>query len=167
MTVPNAAHLEPQRGGCCSVMPYFIGKLLELPLTTTQDYALFHYLGDYSLCLWQREVELIRQKHGLISVLVHPDNLIEKRAREIYLQLLAYLAGLRNEHNVWLALPGEVNTWWRRRNDLRLVSDGERWRIEGQGSEQARIAYAVLQDGEIKYRFNANGSTQPLLHASV
>ena len=23
MSVPNAAHLEPQRGGCCTVMPYF------------------------------------------------------------------------------------------------------------------------------------------------
>ena len=37
MSVPNAAHLEPQRGGCCTVFPYFIDKLLELPLTTAQD----------------------------------------------------------------------------------------------------------------------------------
>ncbi|MFL4245770.1 hypothetical protein, partial [Escherichia coli] len=42
MSVPNVAHLEPQRGGCCTVMPYFIGKILELPLTTIQDYSLFH-----------------------------------------------------------------------------------------------------------------------------
>ena len=49
MSVPNAAHLEPQRGGCCTVMPYFIGKILELPLTTIQDYSLFHILGDYSI----------------------------------------------------------------------------------------------------------------------
>ena len=34
MSVPNVAHLEPQRGGCCTVMPYFIGDILELPLTT-------------------------------------------------------------------------------------------------------------------------------------
>src|SRR5262249_140382 len=33
MSVPNVAHLEPFRGGCCTVMPYFIGKILELPLT--------------------------------------------------------------------------------------------------------------------------------------
>ena len=32
MSVPNVAHLEPQRGGCCTVMPYFIGNLVELPL---------------------------------------------------------------------------------------------------------------------------------------
>ena len=46
MSVPNVAHLEPQRGGCCTVMPYFVGDILELPLTTTQDYSLFHILGD-------------------------------------------------------------------------------------------------------------------------
>ena len=44
MSVPNAAHLEPQRGGCCTVMPYFVGNILELPLTTVQDYSLFHIL---------------------------------------------------------------------------------------------------------------------------
>src|SRR6266566_1999365 len=37
MSVPNVAHLDPQRGGCCTVMPYFVGKILELPVTTTQD----------------------------------------------------------------------------------------------------------------------------------
>src|SRR6202030_632200 len=48
MSVPNVAHLEPQHGGCCTVMPYQIGEILELPLTMTQDYSLFHILGDYS-----------------------------------------------------------------------------------------------------------------------
>jgi hypothetical protein len=53
MSVPSVAHLDPQRGGCCTVMPYFIGDLVELPLTTTQDYSLFHILGDHSLDLWR------------------------------------------------------------------------------------------------------------------
>lgn len=41
MSVPNVAHLEAQRGGCCTIFPYFIGRILELPLTTIQDYCLF------------------------------------------------------------------------------------------------------------------------------
>ena len=41
MSVPNVCHLEAQRGGCCTVMPYFVGDILVLPVTTTQDYALF------------------------------------------------------------------------------------------------------------------------------
>lgn len=46
MSVPNVAHLEPQRGGCCTVMPYIIGDLVELPLTTIQDYSLFNILNQ-------------------------------------------------------------------------------------------------------------------------
>ena len=45
MSLPNVAHLDPQRGGCCTVMPFFIGKIVELPLTCTQDYTLFQILG--------------------------------------------------------------------------------------------------------------------------
>jgi hypothetical protein len=67
MSVPNVAHLDPQRGGCCTVMPYFIGNILELPLTTTQDYSLFHIIGDYSTKLWKQQIKLVLQKHGLIS----------------------------------------------------------------------------------------------------
>jgi hypothetical protein len=59
MSVPNVAHLDPQRGGCCTVMPYFIGKMLELPVTTTQDYALFHILKDFSINLWRLQIARI------------------------------------------------------------------------------------------------------------
>lgn len=30
MSVPNVAHLEPKRGGCCTVMPFFIFLSLQL-----------------------------------------------------------------------------------------------------------------------------------------
>src|SRR6266478_6788332 len=39
MSVPNVAHLDPQDGGCCTIMPYFVGNLLEIPVTVTQDYS--------------------------------------------------------------------------------------------------------------------------------
>jgi hypothetical protein len=151
MSVPNAAHLEPQRGGCCSIFPYFIGKLLELPLTTTQDYALFHFLGDYSLKLWDYQIDTIRKRHGLISILVHPDYIKNERAQEIYRELLSHLAEIRDHENVWMAKPGEVNDWWRIRNALTLVRDGDDWRITGPGCERARIAYARLENGGIRY----------------
>ena len=80
MSVPNAAHLEPQRGGCCTVMPYFVGKILELPLTTVQDYSLFHILGDYSISLWQEQIGAIREQHGLITFMAHPDYLTDPDA---------------------------------------------------------------------------------------
>jgi hypothetical protein len=144
MSVPSVAHFEPQQGGCCTVMPHFLGDLLELPLTTTQDYALLHYLGDYSIDLWKTQAEVILGHHGLVSFITHPDYLIERRARAVYVELLKYLAALRVERNLWMALPSEVDRWWRERSRMRLVPDGGRWRVEGPGSERARVGYLRL-----------------------
>ena len=151
MSVPNVAHLEPQRGGCCTVMPYFIGRILELPATTTQDYTLFHILGDYSIELWKRQIGLIMEQHGLVSFIAHPDYLIPKRARATYVALLEYLSQLRSEGKIWIALPGEVNAWWRERSQMKLVCEGGKWRVEGPGSERARIAYATLAGDHVAY----------------
>ena len=152
MSVPNAAHLEPQRGGCCTVMPYFNGDLLELPLTTTQDYSLFHILGEYSVERWKQQIEMLLTRHGLISFIAHPDYLIEPRARVVYVDLLAHVARLRSERHLWIALPGQVNDWWRLRRRMTLVRHGASWRIEGQDSDRARIAYATLEGGKVVFR---------------
>jgi len=149
MSVPNVAHLDPQQGGCCTVMPFFIGNVLELPVTTTQDYMLFYMLNDYSINLWKRQIEIIMEKHGLISFIVHPDYIMKARERAIYEELLAHLASLREKKHVWITTPGEVNRWWRQRAEMRLVEDGEDVRIEGAGSERARIAYASEQNGRL------------------
>jgi hypothetical protein len=154
MSVPNVAHLEPQRGGCCTVMPYFIGKMLELPLTTIQDYSLFHILGDYSVALWKRQIDLIIAGNGLITLLTHPDYLIEKRARAVYLDLLAHVRQLRDEGKVWCALPGDVDRWWRSRNQMTVVQDGASWRIEGTDSHRARVAYARLEHDRVVYELD-------------
>lgn len=151
MSVPNAAHLEPQHGGCCTVMPYFNGKLIELPLTVTQDYALFHLLNERSMNLWEQQIAAIRQENGLISILVHPDYVMENREEALYQRLLSRIADLRDQHNTWITTPGEVNTWWRIRNGLRLVRKGQGWRIEGEGSDRARLAYAVLDGDRLTY----------------
>jgi len=149
MSVPNVAHLDPQRGGCCTVMPYFIGHVLELPVTMTQDYTLFNILNDYSTGLWERQIELIMEKHGLINVVIHPDYLTGSRERSIYWALLAHLADLRERKNLWIATPGEVNRWWRQRGAMTIVEDGEQLRIEGAGSERACLAYASEKDGRL------------------
>jgi hypothetical protein len=144
MSVPSSAHLEPQRGGCCSLMPFSIGRILELPVTTTQDYSLFHILNDYSVDLWARQLEAITERHGLASFIVHPDYIIEERARRTYRLLLDRLARLRDERRIWIALPREVERWWRLRREMRVVHDGRAWSIEGPGRERARLAYATV-----------------------
>ena len=151
MSVPNVAHLEPQRGGCCSVMPYFIGNVLEIPLTTIQDYSLFHILGDYSTRLWKTQIDMISSRNGLISFIAHPDYLIDARARVVYAELLSHLRDLRTEGRVWLTLPAEVDRWWRNRSLMTLVRAGDSWRIEGPDCHRARVAYASLEGDHVVY----------------
>ena len=151
MSVPNTARFEPQGGGCCSVMPYFIGRLLEIPLTTAQDYTIFHILKTFSPELWFQQVDAIFKKHGLISVLTHPDYIMEPKAVATYRVLLERLASLRERNGLWVATPCELNHWWRQRADLRLEKQNGDWRIVGDGADRASIAYAVRSDDSISY----------------
>jgi hypothetical protein len=151
MSFPSVGHLDAQRGGCCSLTPFFIGRILELPLTTIQDYSLFHILNDYSIDVWKRQIASITEKHGLASFLVHPDYVIEKRARTTYQALLEHLAQMRQERRMWIALPREVDRWWRERSLMKVVGDGSRWRIEGRGKERARLAFATLVGDQLAF----------------
>lgn len=151
MSVPNAAHLEPQHGGCCTIMPYFVGDILELPLTTIQDYTLFYILNDYSTRIWQTQIETVQRHHGLISVITHPDYLTGDRERGVYIELLRYLNERRDRDGVWFALPAEINRWWRDRRQMKLVHDGRRWHVEGPDADRARVAFARLTDDGVAY----------------
>jgi hypothetical protein len=155
MSMPNVAHLDPQRGGCCTVMPYFIGNLLEIPVTTIQDYTLFHLLNENSIGLWKTQAELIAEKHGLASFIVHPDYVIEPSRRRVYEELLGYLREIRERDNIWMALPIEVDHWWRARSKMSLVQEGNSWRIQGDGAERAIIAYAKQVEGRLTYELRA------------
>lgn len=152
MSIPNVGHLDPQRGGCCTVMPYFVGDMLEIPVTTTQDYTLFHVLSDYSITLWKEEIEYVAHAHGMASVIIHPDYMIDHRASKTYEMLLQYLADLRDQEKIWISKPGEINDWWRARSAMRLVRDADTWRVEGEGSERARVAYAWADGDKLAYR---------------
>jgi hypothetical protein len=160
MSVPNVAHLEPQRGGCCTVMPYFVGNVLEIPATTVQDYSLFHILGDYSTRVWEQQCRRILNENGLMTFITHPDYLIEPRARAVYRNLLAYIERLRTERNVWVAVPGQVDSWWRHRRQMTLVRDGSDWRVEGPASDRARVAFAVVDGDTVTYELGEPTASQ-------
>jgi len=151
MSIPNVAHLDPQRGGSCTVMPYFIGKIIELPVTCTQDYTLFQILDDYSIELWKEQIAFVREHHGLITLIVHPDYIVEQRAQDTYKALLCHLARLVAEDGIWTALPKEVAKWWRERSQMYLVFEDGQWCVEGPGKERARVAYATLAGDRVTY----------------
>ncbi len=149
MSVPNVAHLDPQRGGCCTVMPYFLGNILEIPVTVIQDYTLFNILHDYSIDIWKQQIDLITESHGLMSFIVHPDYVIGQREREVYQSLLKHLAAVRDEKSLWVTTPGEVDRWWRQRAEMRVVEKQGDWSIEGPGKERAVLAWASETNGRL------------------
>lgn len=168
MSIPNVAHLDPQGGGCCTTFPYFIGDILELPVTCTQDYSLFHILQEFSIDLWKQQFEKIVQGHGLISLIIHPDYALEPRPRALVAEMLDFVRRHYIPGGVWAALPGEIDRWWRQRHAMKLVASGSSWSIEGEGSERAVLAFASFIDGRLRYSFDQasasggpNGSAYP------
>ncbi|MGA7030979.1 MAG: hypothetical protein WBY24_20240, partial [Candidatus Acidiferrales bacterium] len=75
----------------------------------------------------------------------------------VYESLLDHLQKIVKHEKIWMALPGEVNRWWRARSEMKLVQKGTRWEIEGPDSERARIAYATLDGDRLLYTVE-NGS---------
>jgi hypothetical protein len=151
MSIPNVAHVDPQHGGCCTVMPYFIGKILELPVTTTQDYTLFHLLNERSIDLWKEQIELILEKNGLASFIIHPDYVIEDKVRSVYMKLMGHLRDLLAEKRIWQELPTEVDSWWRARSKMSVEKIGNSWRIVGEQADRAVLAFAKNVHGKLVY----------------
>jgi D-aspartate ligase len=112
---PDTDPFEPQPGGCCSILPYFLDDLVELPITLVQDHTLFEILREPDIELWRRKAAWIADNGGLVNVLVHPDYVLDPERLDRYDELLGFLAGLEGG---WHALPRDVARWWRRRAEL-------------------------------------------------
>jgi len=97
-------------------------------------------------------MNLIMKQHGLISFIIHPDYIQTRRSQDTYIQLLSHLSETREQKGLWIALPGEVNTWWRQRDNMKIIWKHGGWTIEGAGSERATIAYAAIKNNTLSYR---------------
>jgi hypothetical protein len=117
LSFPDTDPYEPQPGGCCSVWPYFLGNMVELPLTMPQDHTLYEILGHTDLGLWDRKADWIESVGGLVLINVHPDYM------ETELRLQQYESFLRRMTQraaMFHALPKDVARWWRDRHMSRL-----------------------------------------------
>lgn len=113
-TIPNSDPYEPQPGGCCSVWPFFVGPVVELPYTLPQDHTLLTLLRHRSPDLWLEQAAAIEASYGLIQCVSHPDPgyLGDADKRAIYAE---FLRGMAERERVWRALPREASGWWRER----------------------------------------------------
>jgi hypothetical protein len=111
---PDTDPFEPQPGGCCSILPFFLRDLVELPITLLQDHTLFEILQKRTADVWISKADWLVENRGLVNVLVHPDY-VDGQRLDVYDRLLAYLKG---QAGGWHALPREVASWWRLRAEL-------------------------------------------------
>jgi peptidoglycan/xylan/chitin deacetylase (PgdA/CDA1 family) len=112
---PDTDPFEPHPGGCCSILPFFLGPVVELPMTLVQDHTLFEILRERDIAVWRRKAEWIAHHGGLVTVLVHPDYMLSRERLLRYEELLGFLRCLPGG---WHALPRDVARWWRRRAAL-------------------------------------------------
>jgi peptidoglycan/xylan/chitin deacetylase (PgdA/CDA1 family) len=152
---PDTDPFEPQPGGCCSIWPYFLGDLVELPITMVQDHTLFEILRERSIQLWLRKADWLIENHGLVNVLVHPDYMLSEDRLQLYDELLGELVA---RPGGWHALPRDVAVWWRERAALER-SENSLAVLETKGvagtspilRSRARIAYARSEGGRIVF----------------
>ena len=139
---PDSDPFEPQPGGCCSIMPFRFGDVVELPLTMMQDHTMFEILRDPGISRWVEKADWIDREHGMITLNVHPDYVVEQRYLDRYEAFLAHLAERRDTR--WHALPRDAARWWRQREGLTVSAEGT---IEGATDYKATIAHVHERDG--------------------
>jgi peptidoglycan/xylan/chitin deacetylase (PgdA/CDA1 family) len=124
----DVARFEPQPGGTCSILPFSIGRTVELPLSLPMDHTLFEILQKDDHAPWVEKATWIRDRGGLAMMLTHPDYLVDPTRLRAYEQFLDWA---REDGSCWAALPRDVAAWWRARaatsiesRDQQLVAVG-------------------------------------------
>jgi peptidoglycan/xylan/chitin deacetylase (PgdA/CDA1 family) len=141
---PDTDPYEPQAGGCCSLWPYFIGDMVELPLTMPQDHTLFEILNHRDIRIWREKVMWIAAQGGLVVLNVHPDYMMDDTRFALYEEFLHFM---KAQSGMWHVLPREISRWWRDRNRSMVRDNGIGLIIEGPAAGRASIVRHVLRDG--------------------
>jgi len=150
---PDTDPYEPQPGGCCSVWPYFLGNMVELPLTVPQDHTVYEILQQPDLSIWERKADWLEQVGGLVMINAHPDYLTSAARLRDYEQ---FLGRMKQRAGMWHALPRQIAAWWRERDEscIRL----ENGRPVAWGPAARRATVISLADHPA---CTARGSRQP------
>ena len=135
---PDSDPFEPRGGGSCTWLPFFIGNMIEFPMTMPQDHTLFVILRQPDGQAWIDKAEFLRSRGGMVLMDTHPDYLVDERILGAYRGLLERYA---DDETVWSALPADVSGWWRRRAGSRLGAHQRR--MGGHGTRGRRGACGV------------------------
>ncbi len=154
---PDTDPYGPQPGGCLSIFPFFMGNLVELPITLAQDHTLFEILGHKDISIWKQKIDWIEKMNGMALVIVHPDYIRQGESRgrdtesgysiEYYEELLQHV---KSKGDYWHVLPRDVAEWWKRRDnsEIRFDKNGKP-HIKGLAAKDGVIRWIKLVNDEV------------------
>jgi peptidoglycan/xylan/chitin deacetylase (PgdA/CDA1 family) len=89
-----------ERNGCCTVFPYMIGNLVEIPITMPQD-ALLIFKKKNLFNVWTKKLEFIKQIGGIAVMNIHPEPHLSgnKENLIIYEKFLEYIS---KDKSAWI-----------------------------------------------------------------
>jgi hypothetical protein len=114
----------------------------------TQDHTVFEILRVDPMRLWAQKAAWIIREHGLVTVLVHPDYVLDDARLAVYDELLGWLAA---QTGGWHALPQEVAAWWRARDQVETAALGRDVTESELVQAGATLGRASVRDGELVF----------------
>ena len=118
LSIPDTER-ESQVGmfnGCCTVFPFMINGMVELPITLPQDSRLLStgFKGEKILDLWMKKLEWIKAVGGVAVLNTHPEKHLSgnKKMSEVYEK---FLKKISIDDDAWIAKPYEIAEWWKQR----------------------------------------------------
>ena len=106
------------RSGTCTVFPFFIKKMVEIPITVPQDYRLMRLRKTKNeiFDIWKRKIDFLRQVNGPVVLLTHPDSHIfgDDRYLDVYDRILNYMTRFGDG---WNTTMHEIAKWWVERSN--------------------------------------------------
>jgi hypothetical protein len=153
---PDTDPYEPQPGGCCTVWPYFLGRMVELPLTMPQDHTVYEILRRENLDLWGTKADWLIRVGGLVLINVHPDYMTSPARLAQYEEFLNSMA---KQQGMWHALPAESARWWRDRDATVFSPEAGKLSLRGPGADRGGIQRAVLGGDQVHWLDCETGDT--------
>ena len=107
------------RSGACTVFPFFIKNMVEIPVTLPQDYRLMRLNKTKNKIfeIWKEKIDFLIQVNGAVVLLTHPDSHIfgSDKYLDVYDRVLEYVT---NFGDGWNTTPYEIAKWWVERNKI-------------------------------------------------
>ncbi|MAG08657.1 hypothetical protein CMO89_04235 [Candidatus Woesearchaeota archaeon] len=98
-----------ERNGCCTVFPYMIDGLVEIPLTLPQDARLLFrsYNMEKMVKTWANKLEFIKKVGGVAVINTHPESHLSGNRKNLkaYHDFLKYI---RNDRSAWVITMKEL-----------------------------------------------------------